>query len=69
MRGFFADSGDRHVPSFRRFQRVNVARDEAPVKGWRSRGILCGRGTHGPAADAPEFEVRGLEHEGMSGCA
>jgi len=40
--------------------------DLAPVKGWRDRGILCESGHSDPAADAPEFEVRGLEPEGMS---
>ena len=41
--------------------------DEAPVKGWRHRGNSCESGFDGPAADAPEFEERGLEREGMSG--
>jgi hypothetical protein len=57
------------VPSFRRFHRVNVTGDEAPVKGWRHRGNLCESGTFGPAVAASEFEVRGLEREGTSGCA
>ena len=40
--------------------------DKPPVKGWWNRGILCAAD---PAADAPEFEERGLECEGMSGSA
>ena len=58
-----------HVPSFRRFHGVNVTRDEAPVKGWRHRGNLCESVTFGPAVAASDFEVRGLERKGMSGCA
>jgi hypothetical protein len=46
-----------------------VARAKALVKGWRNRGIRCESGTVDPAAAAPEFEVWGLECEGMSGNA
>src|SRR5205085_10420516 len=67
--GFFPDTRDGHVPSFRRFRRVNVTADEAPVKGWWSRGNSRGSRTCGPAGEAPEFEVGDLEREGKSGCA
>jgi hypothetical protein len=43
-----------------------VTGDKPPVKGWRNRGILYAVDS---AADAPEFEERGLECEGMSGNA
>src|SRR5205085_7961941 len=66
-RRFIADAEDRHVPSFRRFHRVNVTRDEMLVKGWRGRGNFCGSATFGPTAGAPEFEVGVLGREGMSG--
>src|SRR3954467_9244270 len=55
--GFLADGRYRHVPSFRRFRRVNVTADEAPVKGWWSRGNSRGSRICGPAGEAPEFEV------------
>jgi len=58
------------VPSFRRFHGANVPRDVTLVKGWRNGGDSCETGTDsGPAADAPEFEARGLGNEGISGCA
>jgi hypothetical protein len=57
------------MPSFRRFQRVKFDVDVTLVRGWRNRGYLWETGLHDPAATAPEFEARGLEHEGKSGCA
>jgi hypothetical protein len=58
------------MPSFRRFRGANVPGDVTLVKGWRNRGDSCETGiANGPAADAPEFEARGLESEGVSGCA
>ena len=58
------------MPSFRRFPGANVPRDVTPVKGWRNGGVSRETGTaNGPAAEAPEFEARGLESEGMTGCA
>src|ERR1041384_2328620 len=62
------DRGD-HMPSFRRFRRLNVTGDRTPVKGWRDRGIRCKAGSDSPAADAPDFEGRGLEGKGKSGRA
>ena len=67
--GSFCTDCGNHMPSFRRFRRLNVTGDRTPVKGWRDRGIPCESGTDNPAADAPEFEGRGLEGKGISGRA
>jgi len=61
---------DCHVPSFRRFRSANVTTDETLVKGWRIKGDSCEIGpAKGPAAEALEYEARGLEAEGKSGYA
>jgi hypothetical protein len=47
-----------------------VTTDETLVKGWRIKGDSCEIGlVKGPAAEALEYEARGLEAEGKSGYA
>jgi len=58
------------MPSFRRFPGANVHRDVPPVKGWWNGGVSRDAGTaYGPFARSPELRARGLESEGMTGCA
>jgi hypothetical protein len=47
-----------------------VNTDETLVKGWRIKGDSCEIApANGPAADALEYEARGLQAEGKSGNA
>jgi hypothetical protein len=58
------------MPSFRRFPSANVPGDVPPVKGWWSGGVSREPGTdYGSLARPSECGTRGLESEGMTGCA
>ena len=63
--GAFSPIASCHVPSFRRFPRLNLTADEAPVKGWRIWGDSGAVGTvFGSAADILQIRAEGPQARG-----